>query len=291
LLNRLFGRSPPSAEVEAALAELDQLSQERAALANPSAVLRNILPLVFERPARESAPILTPEQALAKLSSAIPLLRGEGLLPESKSFRRRWLKVCAAVESGEAAGAAQALGAAVKHGTLDPLELAGAVLAGHPEAVLARLDRLGLDAGVGATVLRLTLFPVLARVNTLLSPLREGVRWEQGYCPTCGSWPLLGEFRGLEQLRFLRCGLCAADWEFPRMRCPFCGTQDHEALGYFHVEGKEARLRAATCSACRGYIKMATTLAPLTAPQLLVKDLATMHLDLAAAARGYGPPL
>jgi formate dehydrogenase maturation protein FdhE len=57
-------------------------------------------------------------------------------------------------------------------------------------------------------------------------------------------------------------------------------------LGYFHVEGEENRYQAATCEQCRGYMKMVTTLAPLTEIELLVTDLATLHLDLAARHRG-----
>jgi FdhE protein len=120
-----------------------------------------------------------------------------------------------------------------------------------------------------------------------LAPLRQGIHWEQGFCPTCGSWPLLGEFRGLEQRRFLRCGLCATAWEFPRLLCPFCGERDHQQLGYLHAEGEEASRRASTCDSCRGYVKMVATLTPLSEAALLVADLATLHLDLAAAERGY----
>src|SRR5262249_48658671 len=101
------------------------------------------------------------------------------------------------------------------------------------------------------------------------------------------SWPLLAELRGLEQLRFLRCGLCGTEWEYPRLQCPFCGTRDHQVLGYFHMEGEEAKYRAATCDACRGYVKTVSTLAALSGARLLVADLATLHLDLAAADRGY----
>ena len=61
-------------------------------------------------------------------------------------------------------------------------------------------------------------------------------------------------------------------------------------LGYFHVEDEEDRCRAATCDACRGYVKVVTSLSPLTAPQLLVADLATLHLDLVAAERGFFVP-
>src|SRR6266545_1343614 len=30
--------------------------------------------------------------------------------------------------------------------------------------------------------------------------------WWEGYCPLCGAWPTLAEFRGLERKRWLRCG-------------------------------------------------------------------------------------
>jgi FdhE protein len=289
-LHRLFGasRSPP--EVEAALAELARLAQERPLWSDSVAVLQDFLPALFCEPVRDNPPALTPEQAAGQLAGGIPLLRGESFQPDAKSFRRRWQRVCAALERRQGNEAAQELTQAAGNGSLDPLELAQQVLAGTPQGVHARADELGLDAGLTATVLRLTLFPVLARVEEVLRPLREGSRWEQGFCPTCGSWPLLGEFRGLEQVRFLRCGLCAGEWEFARLCCPFCGTRDHQLLGYFHVEGEEARLRAATCESCRGYVKMVTTLSALSALELLVKELATMHLDLAAAERGYGPP-
>jgi len=74
------------------------------------------------------------------------------------------------------------------------------------------------------------------------------------------------------------------------LSCPFCGTRDHHLLGYLHVDGEEGKYRAATCEACRGYIKMISTLGPLSGPQLLVAELATMHLDLAALARNYLAP-
>jgi FdhE protein len=94
----------------------------------------------------------------------------------------------------------------------------------------------------------------------------------------------------LEQTRFLRCALCAAEWEFPRLLCVFCAERDHRQLGYFSVEGEESRYRATTCETCRGYVKMTATLGPLSPPAMLVADVATVHLDFAAADRGYTSP-
>lgn len=87
----------------------------------------------------------------------------------------------------------------------------------------------------------------------------------------------------------MRCGLCAAEWQADRIFCPFCGTREHERLGYLHVEGADHE-RAATCEQCRGYLKVLASLAPLAPLDLLVQDLATLHLDLIALERGYMAP-
>ncbi len=287
-LHKLFGASPSSPpEVQSALTELEQLSQQRQELAGPVALLAEILPNLYREPVRETAPTIAPDHAAAKLGGAVPLLRGESLHVDHKSFGSRWQEVCQAIERRQGGDAGRLLATALTENHLDPVQMTTETLAGRADAIHARADDLGLDAGLTATVLRMTLFPVLAHVSAALAPLRQGTPWNQGYCPTCGSWPLLGEFRGLEQTRFLRCGLCAAEWELPRLMCPFCGTRDHHLLGYFHVEGEEGKYRASTCDECQGYVKMLSTLTAISEPGLLVAELATMHLDLAAAERGY----
>jgi FdhE protein len=177
----------------------------------------------------------------------------------------------------------------LRKGALSANALCDELLSGQPEKIRIQAETLNVDPGLLVTVLRLVLFPVLTPINAALLPLRQGAAWQHGYCPTCGSWPLLGEFRGLEQTRFLRCALCSGQWEFPRLQCPFCGTHDHSVLGYLHVDGDEAKGRAYTCDACHGYVKMLTTLTALTGPQLLVQEVASIHLDLAAAERGFLP--
>jgi FdhE protein len=287
-LHRLLGRSAPlPPEVAPALAELEELGSARPVWSGQIAFLRDMLPAIYEDIPSETAPSLSTEDAAAKLAGGVPLLRGESLAVDARALARRWQRVCAALHDRPGGGAAQTLAEAVKRCRLDPGEMLAALLAGRPEEVHGRADQLGLDASLTATVLRLSVFPVLEKVGAALAPLRESAGWDPGYCPTCGSWPLLGEFRGLEQLRFLRCGWCAAEWEFPRLRCPFCGQRDHHLLGYLHVEGEEARHRATTCEECHGYVKMVTALSALSGPRLLVADVATMHLDLAAAERGF----
>jgi FdhE protein len=227
------------------------------------------------------------DQARAKLKQGIPLLRGEPLAVDAKVFRQRWQCACDALQAQQADGAARALADALQHGRLKIVTMVQGVLMGRPEVIWHQIEELGLDPSLASTLLRFSLYPVFTAIESAVCSWRAGVLWERGYCPTCGSWPLLGEFRGLEQTRFLRCGLCASGWEVPRLWCPFCGNRDHEQLGLLHSEGEETRFRASTCDSCRGYVKMISTLFALEPLSLLVVDVATLHLDLAAAERGY----
>jgi FdhE protein len=290
-LDKLLGRSPPpSPEVADALAELTRLAQSRPTLAAPVGMLQEILPPILADAGHDHFPTLPAETATTKLSEGVPLLRGESFSADLPAFHRRWQAVCAAVQRHQNRDGGKALADAVARGQLEPAPMLACVLAGKPDEIYRQAEQIGLDAGLTTAVLGLVLFPVLSQANATMIALRQGIKWEHGYCPTCGSWPLLGEFRGLEQTRFLRCGLCAAEWEFPRLLCPFCGEGEHRQLGYFGVEGEESRYRVMTCETCRGYVKMATSLTPLSAPALLVANVATLHLDLAAADRGYSSP-
>jgi FdhE protein len=228
--------------------------------------------------------------AAEKWGSGVPLLRGETLDVDWTAVNRRLRDVVGALAE-QRADAAGALAQALRSEKLDIATLASDVLAGQAHAVHERADSLGLDVPLTASVLSLTLFPVFVPIGAALGTLLSAGSWAEGYCPVCGSFPKLGEFRGLEQTRFLRCGLCAAAWQFPRLRCPGCGNRDHRRLGYLHVEGEEGKCRAATCEDCRQYVKMVSTLTPLSALQLLVTDVATVHLDLLAADKGYSPPM
>lgn len=296
-MDKLLGRtSHVSDEALEAATDLAQLMKERPALAGLGGLWCELLPVVCssgfrrEEPPEGGTTNLTREEAAAKLSSGVPLLRGETVQLDVKAFRRRWDNISAIIQRHQAGNAGRAVADALRQGHLVPEELVQILLKGEMEAIHQRSEDLGLESGITAIVLRLTLFPVLASLNASLADHRRDTPWKKGYCPTCGSWPLLGEFRGLEHLRFLRCGLCAAEWEFPRLACPYCETADYRVLGYFSAVGEEDKHRAATCDACHQYVKMVSTLSALSAPRLLVADVATMHLDLAAIERGYSRP-
>jgi FdhE protein len=287
-LRRWFGglrKEPPT--VAEARAELDRLAEERPAFRAPILWLRELLPDLMPASAAPSVPALSPEQACARLAAGVPLLRGERLAVDAGRFRRRWSRACDALETLQPDGAATALARAMKAGQLDPAALVEAVTSGNASYIRQRAAELSLHPDLAATLTRYTLFPEFAALEAALAPLRARAAWARGECPTCGSRPLLGEFRGLDQSRYLRCGLCAASWEVDRQWCPLCDNRDYLTLHFLHVEGEEARCRAALCDVCRGYVKMLSTLSALPPLTLVVADASTLHLDLAAVERGY----
>jgi FdhE protein len=279
---------PP--EVLEAQAELARLSQEKPVLAELAGRLSEFLAVIYAEPARVVVPSISQEAAAEKRSAGVPLLRDETLAIDFPAVKGRLQNLAAALEPHRPDDAL-ALRKAIRSGELDVAELTSAVLAGQPQHLHERADALGLDTALTASLLALALFPDLVALRGGLEPLLAAGPWEQGYCPVCGSFPKLGEYRGLEQVRFLRCGLCAAQWQFPRLRCPGCGNGDHRQLSYLHVAGEEGKCRAATCEACRQYVKMVSTLGPLSPPMLLATDVATVHLDLLAAEQGFSPPM
>jgi FdhE protein len=114
--------------------------------------------------------------------------------------------------------------------------------------------------------------------------------WWEGYCPVCGAWPTLAEFRGLERKRWLRCGRCGTGWEVAWLRCPFCGETNHEHLGYLAPADGETTRKVEVCDTCKGYVKAEPTVRPLPWWGVLLDDAATVPLDVAALDRGYHRP-
>ena len=316
-LSKLLRRSPPvAADVSAALDELSRVAKDRSFLSRHTAVLAEIFPVMFAK--ADTSVLVNPvdeSRARAKLEAGIPILRGESVCPDVAEFEKRWRAISAKLRletlsvqqtrmseaPAEPEASAKATRREPRRTTSDQPQLGRLlgregwscealirdVLSGDIDKILTQAEADGVAVELLKTVLRLTLFPVLSRLRIQQQAVLQQSRWQAGCCPVCGSAPLLAEFRGLEQIRFLRCGLCAADWEFPRLQCPHCGNRDHRQLGYFHVEHEQDKFRAATCDVCHGYVKTASTLAALDGPQLLVMDVATMHLDLAAIERGF----
>jgi FdhE protein len=157
----------------------------------------------------------------------------------------------------------------------------------------ARIDELARAGGADPSVLRvagqMAVLPLLqACARSLASELPA--TWWEGYCPLCGAWPVVAEYTGLERKRQLRCGRCGTGWAIPLLRCVFCDETQHDHLGYLTPEAGEQTRKIEVCHTCKGYLKAFTTVRPLAPWAILLDDLTTVPLDVAALERGYRRP-
>jgi len=290
---RLLSRQTPERpEVTAAITALTHLAEAQPDLRQAAALQAAFVRVMYAAPTPVSLPTLTVAEATARLAGGMPLLGNLPLPCDAHHLLAVFLRLCEAactVLDTETQLYAN-LAAAISQRHLDPWTLGNTLLTGAAQALPGQIEAQGHPADLVMALLRLALLPCLEQVTTHLAPLRANQPWNHGYCPTCGAWPVLAEQRGLEQLRYLRCGLCADAWEVDRLWCPFCTNRDHTLLGYLYVEGDEQKQRVATCDACQSYVKLRSTLTPFTPLQLLVEELALLHLDLLAMEKGYVSP-
>jgi len=216
-----------------------------------------------------------------------PLLDG-AVIEAAPKFIARWtrriLKVAAA-----AGTEVSALTKAITTGSIDPLLVFEIAVSQdvHRLDELARLvrDDRGVIHGLAPLIAR----PMLQACRRKWAD-RVPADWAEGRCPICGGAPALEELRGLDGSRHLRCGGCGGEWGSAWLRCPFCGETDHDQLGSLMSPDSLERQTVEVCESCRGYVKTITTLTPIPPRDVVVFDLATLVLDLAALERGYCRP-
>lgn len=218
-----------------------------------------------------------------------PLLHGRTVVVVAAHQRALLIRLAAVLaEVGSADGVR--LGRMFGERAFDPLPLLAASITDERQQLAASAREADADVDVLAAVGQIASLPLLLACGTQAAKTLQTVVWTQGFCPVCGAYPTLAELRGLARDRVLRCGRCAAGWTFPHDRCPYCNNGDGQALGYFAAESERESRRAVTCEVCRGYLKTATTLEPLTPDQLLIRDLETLELDVAALEAQYQRP-
>ena len=213
-------------------------------------------------------------------AGALPRLAGATLTIAPRDAAR-WLRRLidtAAAHAPALAGAAE---------RLDPL----GALAAAVNLDVARVDALADAAALPREPLHATL-PVLAYpwLERCGRRLNAADTTSEAWCPTCGAWAALAEARGLDGARRLRCLRCGGDWAAAWMRCPFCGTTDHDRLRALAAESSEQTRRADGCAACGAWVKTVTTLTASAVTQLRLLDVATVDLDVAALSRDWQRP-
>jgi len=144
----------------------------------------------------------------------------------------------------------------------------------------------GIDRGVMSFMLHTTIKPFVEVTASHLKDKVDEDMWDKGYCPICGSQPLMGELRGEEGKRIWTCSFCGTQWHGKRVMCPFCENTDQGSLRYFYTE-KEKAYRIDICDKCKRYIKTVDSRQLAEEIFLPVEDIATLHLDILAGDKGF----
>ncbi len=154
----------------------------------------------------------------------------------------------------------------------------------NDEETLKELEDESLD--LVELFLEESLRPALEILAEKYSKIIGKSEWSEGYCPICGKEPKIGVLRGEGGQRFLFCNQCGLEWNFMRIKCPFCGNEEQQTLAYFTVEDDE-KYRVDVCNVCKRYIKTVDFRKIKEEPNLDVEAIATLHLDMLANEEGY----
>jgi FdhE protein len=217
----------------------------------------------------------------------IPLLAGVTVVVERSLVRRLLAQL---IQTAQRSGTSKM--ATLKpalHAELNDLTLFEASLRQDSERLSEIAAVIGADPEALQAVGSLLPVPLLQACN------RHWARsiaksWTEGYCPVCGAWPALAEVRGIERSRYFRCGRCGNEWQSSPLSCPYCSTTNHEELVSLVPEKSGTNSVIEACKRCLGYVKTFTKLQGSPPDKILLDDLATVELDVAALDQGYKRP-
>jgi FdhE protein len=220
-------------------------------------------------------------------AAAPPLLAGVALSVQSSAVRslvKRLIRIAAAGGTPKMKTLE-----ALLDPDLDVLTMFSASLRQDGDRVTGIADVYGADAEALQAVAALVPVPFLQACNRRwASSIPRS--WTEGYCPVCGSWPAFAEVRGIERSRYCRCGRCGGQWHAETLCCPYCAMADHNELVSLVPEKNDAHAVIEACRRCRGYVKTFTRLQGCASDTVIVEDLASVALDVAALDQGYRRP-
>lgn len=267
----------------------------------------------LETPVREAG-LRLPEVNPQRLSQGASLLAGAPLTGIAGPLRASAEKILPLVAAFEALAPHKTalegffLRPTAEEGEDERQILAEAFVSGNGETFQRLAAENGLDPAVLEFAMGFVLAPVLrAMVSQALpedgasAPWEEGGAWSEGYCPVCGSLPVLGwlDKRALEEKnaflsggggkKHLYCSLCGTSWKFRRGACPSCGEEGSGVMEILRESGAAHGERLDWCTRCKGYCPTVDLRERGAVPDMDVMALGMVHLDMVAARKGLSP--
>jgi FdhE protein len=153
------------------------------------------------------------------------------------------------------------------------------------QAIADMAKEINLEPMVLKFLTHMALKPSLNIVKKVITEKITINTWNYGYCPLCGSSPDIA-YLDTNGKRYLHCELCGYEWNYPRLKCPFCENDNPKELGYF-VSEEEDGFRIDFCKKCNSYIKTVDMRIIDTLGSLELENLTTLHLDMLAYEQGF----
>ena len=216
--------------------------------------------------------------------TAVPLLAGTKLILEVGLVRRlfeRLIRTASRVGTPKMSSLKAAL-----HADLEWAPLFTASLSQDSDRINEIAAVSGADADALHAVIALLPVPFLHACNRRWAS-SISASWVEGYCPVCGSWPAFAEVRGIERNRYFRCGRCGGEWHARALYCPYCAMSDHDELVTLVPEKVGSNAVIDACQRCLGYVKTFTRLQGCSPGAVMLEDLASVDLDVAAIEHGF----
>jgi len=136
-------------------------------------------------------------------------------------------------------------------------------------------------------IIHATLKPFLVSQAKALISLVDQENWRRAYCPICGGRPDLAFLDKERGSRWLMCCRCDAQWLYQRLQCPYCSTQNLDAL-YFFADATDL-YRLYVCDQCHKYIKAIDLRRSESEISLPLERILTLDMDRQAEEKGYRP--
>jgi FdhE protein len=225
----------------------------------------------------------------ARAREQLPLIEIGEFIFDNKESAALFLTLShLAVEANPDLSAAAKVIIAAVGKTIKPDELFEGLLKGNEALFENIVDELEIEKPVLGFLTYNSLKPSIgACAEQLAVYLNPNEPWLQGYCPVCGSAPILSLLED-EGQRKLVCSFCWHLWSARRVHCPYCDSSQNKDLHYFYSE-EEKDTRVDVCDNCKKYIKTLDTrkVERLIYPPL--EQISTIHLDIKAQEMGFVP--
>lgn len=228
------------------------------------------------------------ETAKSQMREGFPLIDKKEIKLDMDSAATLFKNICRALQrkkDKKIAVEAKRISQALRKKEIDLQELLKKLIDGDKGYLESISKKAGLNKWLLTFLAESSINPFLEAYAEKLKGYVDQKSWFRGYCPVCGSEPVIGEFRN-EGERYLVCSSCGFLWLFDRLSCPFCRARKTEKHRHFYIEKEGQAYRVEVCDECKKYIKTvdARALGEITA---LVEDMGSLHLDILARKEGY----